>query len=54
MKHEPSEYLDPRARLLWRLTGAVQAAVVALAVFGISAGGLLGSGASTYLSLIHI
>ena len=49
MKNEPSERLDPRARLLWRLTGAVQAAVVALVAFGIAAGVILGSGAPVYL-----
>lgn len=49
MKHEPSERLDPRARLLWRLTGAVQTAVVALVVFVAAAVVILGPGAPVYL-----
>lgn len=49
MKHEPSERLDPRARLLWRLTGAVQTAVLALVSGGITAALVLGAGAPAYL-----
>lgn len=49
MKNEPSERLDPRARLLWRMVGAAQAAVAALVVFGAASVVILGSGASAYL-----
>lgn len=49
MKHEPSERLDPRARLLWRIMGAVQTVVVAL-VSGVITGAIFfGSGAPLYL-----
>ena len=35
MKAEPADRLDPRAKLLWRLTGALQAAPITLGgVFG--------------------
>lgn len=49
MKHEPSERLDPRARLLWRITGAVQAAIISAVAAGIAAPVILGAGASAYL-----
>lgn len=49
MKHEPSERLDPRARLLWRITGVAQTALIALASGGVTAAIFFGSGASFYL-----
>lgn len=49
MKHEPSERLDPRARLLWRLTGAAQAAALSAVAAGIVAPIILGAGAPAYL-----
>lgn len=49
MKREPSERLDPRARLLWRITGAGQTALIALASGGVAAAIFFGSGAPFYL-----
>lgn len=49
MKHEPSERLDPRARLLWRITGAAQTTFAALISGGIIGAIFFGAGAPFYL-----
>lgn len=49
MKHEPSERLDPRARLLWRITGAVQTFFIALVSGGVVGAIFFGAGAPLYL-----
>ena len=52
MKHEPSERLDPRARLLWRITGAFQTALIALLSGGVVGAIFFGAGAAFYLWVI--
>jgi membrane protein YdbS with pleckstrin-like domain len=49
LKREPSERLDPRARLLWRITGAAQAFFIALFSGGIVGAVFFGPGAPFYL-----
>ncbi|WP_047864640.1 PH domain-containing protein [Rubrobacter aplysinae] len=49
MKDAPSERLDHRARLLWRITGAVQTLLIVLLSGGVIGGLFFGAGAPLYL-----
>ena len=49
MKDAPSERLDHRARLLWRITGAVQTLLIVLLSGGVIGGLFFGAGAPFYL-----
>lgn len=54
MKHEPSERLDSRARLLWRITGAAQTALIALLSGGVVGAVFFGASAFFYLWAIPV